>query len=131
MLIENTGKERFQITRVVEERPVLICEVEVLDEDDDTSDEVFYSRGCFCNIQAHKCTSTQAAEIAKSIVRLLRDTLVVNSKLQKQTLREEMLSPRNLDDFTPRELSFWVGSLFRESPAQQQALLQVRVRRKG
>lgn len=40
MLIENTGKERFQITRVVEERPVLICEVELLDEDNDASDEV-------------------------------------------------------------------------------------------
>lgn len=46
MLIENTGKERFQILRVVEERPVLICEVEMLQEDEDASDEVCHATGC-------------------------------------------------------------------------------------
>lgn len=129
MLIENTGKERFQILRVVEERPVLICEVEMLQEDEDTSDEValvlFFTTSLLFTRHCSSPRHIQASTTAKEIVGLLRDTLVVNSKLQKQTLREDMLSPRSLDDFSPCELSFWVGSLFRESPAQQQALLQV------
>jgi hypothetical protein len=34
------GIERFLITKVVKEKPVLICEVEVLPEDNDASEEV-------------------------------------------------------------------------------------------
>lgn len=34
------GTERFQITKVVKEKPVLICEVEVLAEDEAQDEEV-------------------------------------------------------------------------------------------
>lgn len=34
------GIERFKVLRICEERPVLICEVEVLEEDDDSHPEV-------------------------------------------------------------------------------------------
>lgn len=34
------GIERFKVVRICEERPVLICEVEVLEEDDDSHPEV-------------------------------------------------------------------------------------------
>jgi len=35
-----TGVERFKVVRICEEKPVLICEVEVLEEDDDSDPEV-------------------------------------------------------------------------------------------
>jgi hypothetical protein len=38
--VTNKGVERFEIVKVIQEKPVLLCEVEVLDEDDDDSDEV-------------------------------------------------------------------------------------------
>lgn len=38
-----TGVERFKVVRICEEKPVLICEVEVLEEDDDSDPEVIAS----------------------------------------------------------------------------------------
>eukprot|EP00889_Picochlorum_renovo_P007822 jgi/Picre1/34852/NNA_002318.t1 len=35
MLIENVGKQRFKIVDVVEEKPVLVCRVEYLDDEED------------------------------------------------------------------------------------------------
>lgn len=40
MYVTNKGIERFKVTKVVKQQPVLVCEVEVLPEDDDQSDEV-------------------------------------------------------------------------------------------
>lgn len=42
------GLERFKVTRVVRERPVLICEVEVLPEDGDDGQEVRGASACVC-----------------------------------------------------------------------------------
>jgi hypothetical protein len=38
--VTNKGVERFKIVNVVKEKPVLLCEVEVLDEDDDETEDV-------------------------------------------------------------------------------------------
>ena len=38
-MIANVGRERFRILKVLEERPVLVCEVEYMDDDDDRSEE--------------------------------------------------------------------------------------------
>lgn len=40
MYVTNKGVERFKVTKVVAEKPVLICDVEVLPEDEDESEEV-------------------------------------------------------------------------------------------
>jgi len=40
ILLVNKGIERFRVTKVVKERPVLICEVEVMQDDDDATPEV-------------------------------------------------------------------------------------------
>ena len=40
ILVVNKGLRRFRVTRVVKERPVLICEVEDLPEDGDEGPEV-------------------------------------------------------------------------------------------
>jgi hypothetical protein len=44
--VTNKGIERFKVTKVVNERPVLLCEVEVLPEDDNTSEEVSSKQCC-------------------------------------------------------------------------------------
>jgi hypothetical protein len=38
--VTNKGVERFEIVKVIQEKPVLLCEVEVLDEDDDDTEQV-------------------------------------------------------------------------------------------
>lgn len=40
--VKNAGRERFKIVKVVEERPVLVCEIEYLPTEDESShsDEV-------------------------------------------------------------------------------------------
>jgi ATP-dependent Lon protease len=38
--VTNKGVERFKIVNVVQEKPVLLCEVEVLEEDEDESEDV-------------------------------------------------------------------------------------------
>lgn len=38
--VTNKGVERFKIVDVVKEKPVLLCEVEVLEEDEDESEDV-------------------------------------------------------------------------------------------
>jgi ATP-dependent Lon protease len=40
MYVTNKGIERFRVTNVVKKQPVLVCDVEVLPEDDDQSEEV-------------------------------------------------------------------------------------------
>lgn len=104
MLIVSQGTERFRITRVVEEKPVLICEVQVLSEDDDTSDE----------------TLLLAGEVAG----LLRDTLRLRMKLNPVQVDEALMDPEELTTLGPRELSYWITSLFADSPMQQQLLLE-------
>lgn len=43
--VTNKGVERFKIVDVVKEKPVLLCEVEVLDEDDDETEDVSVAAG--------------------------------------------------------------------------------------
>ena len=35
--IETIGKDRFKIVSIRQEKPVLVCDVELLDEEDDTT----------------------------------------------------------------------------------------------
>lgn len=44
------GKERFKIVSVKQEKPVLVCEVELLEEEDDSSPEAcLHSKKLQCN----------------------------------------------------------------------------------
>jgi Lon protease-like protein len=55
--ITNMGVERFKITKVVKERPVLVCEVEVLPEDEDESAEV---RNVWCGASRARAVHARA-----------------------------------------------------------------------
>lgn len=44
LYVTSKGTQRFKVTKIVKQAPVLICEVEALPDDDDSSDKV--SAGC-------------------------------------------------------------------------------------
>ncbi|EIE22845.1 hypothetical protein COCSUDRAFT_33405 [Coccomyxa subellipsoidea C-169] len=102
--IENKGIERFKVLRICEERPVLICEVEVLDEDDDSLPEV-------------QAEADEVRELFRTLIRL---------HVRKGTIKvgDEQYEPEELKDLGPRDLSYWIASNFREMPQHQQILLQ-------
>ncbi len=47
LFVTNKGKERFRVINIVKEKPVLVCEVEVLPEEEET-EEVRAEPGAFC-----------------------------------------------------------------------------------
>lgn len=104
MLIENVGKERFKILNVVEEKPVLVCRVEYLEEDDDTADSI--------------------VSLGSEVGQLFKDVVKLSTKLKEVDVEQEILEPKELDSLGPRDLSFWVASLFAGNPYNQQALLE-------
>lgn len=107
ILVNNIGRQRFRILDVVEEKPVLICEVEYIkDEDDPTAD------------------TEEARSLAAEVAQLFRSVVQLSVKLRETSVPSDITNPRQLDELSPRELSFWVGSLFAGSPYQQQALLE-------
>lgn len=104
LYITNKGIERFRIVEVVKERPVLICEVEVLDEDDDVSDEV--------------------KSLSEEVASLFRETLRMSVKMQQVQVKPEQLEPEELVVLGPKDMSYWIASAFNDSRHVQQTLLE-------
>ncbi|KAL4430787.1 hypothetical protein ABPG75_006043 [Micractinium tetrahymenae] len=107
ILVNNIGRQRFKIVEVVEEKPVLICDVEYLPDAED-----------------EEANSPEAHELAKEVSDLFRNVVSLSVKLKDSTVPDEIANPRQLAELAPRELSFWVASLFAGNPYQQQALLE-------
>lgn len=107
--ITNKGIERFRVVRVVKELPVLICEVEVLEE-----------------VEEDKEAAKESQELADEVVDMFRNTLRLHSKVTKKagSISEETLEPPELSDLSPRELSYWIANAFQESRYTQQELLE-------
>lgn len=102
MLVVQRGVERFKITEVVQEKPYLICKVETVDDEDEIDEE--------------------AVEIAKDTAQKFRDTIKLGMKEKGMPLPED---PTELDELEPKELSFWIASMF-DAPVEQQNLLEMR-----
>lgn len=121
ILVVNKGLERFKVTKVVKERPVLICEVEVLPDDDDGSEEA-------------KALATEVAEMFRNVLRLYRKMrkgprggasgapMGVGGSMTEP--EEEPEEPEELTEFNPTQLSYWIASVFGEHRLTQQALLE-------
>jgi len=109
MLIENVGRERFKIKDVVEEKPILVCEVEYLeDEEPETASYV-----------------EEAGVLRDEVAQLFRDVVKLSTKLKDiPDADPELLEPKELETLSGRDLSFWIASLFAGSPIQQQAILE-------
>eukprot|EP00963_Diacronema_lutheri_P009578 scaffold867_cov317-Pavlova_lutheri.AAC.43 len=102
MLVVQRGVERFKITEVVQEKPYLICKVETVDDEDEIDEQV--------------------VEIAKDTAQKFRDTIKLGMKEKGMPLPED---PTELDELDPKELSFWIASMF-DAPVEQQNLLEMR-----
>lgn len=107
LLVQNVGKERFKILDVVEQRPVLVCEVEYLDDEERAADGGI----------EEKELASKAGELFRSVVQL-------SVKLKETELPEEVANPEQLRDLSPRDLSFWMTALIADNPYQQQVLLE-------
>lgn len=106
ILVENVGQERFRILEVVEQKPVLVCDVEYFEEDRDAS------------------ADTEA--LGREVGELFRSLVSLSLKLRDgPALPKEVTDPSQLNDLDPWGLSFWVASLFAGNPFQQQTLLEM------
>eukprot|EP00892_Ulva_mutabilis_P007155 jgi/Ulvmu1/4811/UM020_0096.1 len=103
LLTVSKGRERFRLVKIVQERPVLLCDVEYL-EDDANEDDL-----------------SPSAEELKS---LFRDVLKLNARYKNMPVDEEFLAPPELEKLPPSQVAFWVGSMFSGDPEGQQSLLQ-------
>ncbi|KAG2427714.1 hypothetical protein HYH02_014545 [Chlamydomonas schloesseri] len=104
IFITTKGRERFRVRSIVRERPIMIAEVEDLDEDDDDGDEV--------------------TGLAKEVADLLRATIKLNVKLNNVEASDDQLEPEELAGLRPRDLSYWVASFFGDIKVLQQSLLE-------
>lgn len=105
IFVTNKGREKFKVLKVVKEKPVMLCEVEMMPEEG-------------------KSDSAEAKELAKEVADLLRSTIKLNVKMQSLSVPEDQLEPKELDELGPVELSYWVASFFSDVKLLQQNLLE-------
>ena len=91
------------MTEVVEEAPVLICRVKLLD-DDRAEDE-----------------NPENVALARDVVEVFQKALALGSSLDSSP---EPPKPEQLS-LPPTELAFWLTSLFPQDPQEQQLMLQI------
>lgn len=103
LFVSNKGRDRFRILNIVKEKPVLLCEVEVIPETEETE---------------------ETKELAREVAELLRNTIKLNLKMQNISVSDDQLEPQELNELGPRELSYWVASFFSDVKVLQQNLLE-------
>ncbi|KAF8057912.1 Lonrf1 [Scenedesmus sp. PABB004] len=128
MYVTSKGLERFRVTSVIAERPVMLCEVEVLPEDDpDASDEAKALAGevgeLFRNVlRLHvKVTKSRAAARGAGA---RGPGAAAASAAESSDAEDESMEPLELTELGPRELSYWIAHAFTDSRYTQQALLE-------
>ncbi|EFN59067.1 hypothetical protein CHLNCDRAFT_137801 [Chlorella variabilis] len=107
MIVNNVGRQRFKILEVVEEKPVLICRVEYLPDEQDAGAD-----------------TPEARSLAAEVAELFRSVVSLSVKLKATSVPADITNPKQLSELAPCQLSFWVASLFAGNPYQQQALLE-------
>lgn len=60
----------------------------------------------------------QAHTLAREVSDLFRNVVALSVKLKEASVPDEIANPRQLAELAPRELSFWVASLFAGNPYQ-------------
>ncbi|GMH44451.1 hypothetical protein BSKO_12403 [Bryopsis sp. KO-2023] len=107
LLVTSRGIQRFSIVEVIEEKPVLICDVQLLEDNEEADPE-------------------QVTQLAEEVSEAYRSVLQLSWKLsnKKQEGKDDVLEPEELSLLSPSDLSFWVASLFANSEREQQELLE-------
>jgi len=105
LLVVMRGVERFRIRRVVADKPVLITEVEVLEdeEDEETLKELEGEGG-----------------LAEEVRELFCNTLTLGRKMQGKPAQESF--PSQLFELPAPRMSFWIAGMFSGAEEQQQLL---------
>ncbi|KAF6266312.1 hypothetical protein COO60DRAFT_1456644 [Scenedesmus sp. NREL 46B-D3] len=124
MYVTNKGIERFRVRNVVRKLPVLVCDVEVLPEDDDQSDEA-------------KALAAQVADLFRNVLRLHlkmskakpRQGASRGSSASSEALNsdaeDEVLEAAELTELSPSQLSYWIAHAFSDNRLTQQGLLEL------
>lgn len=60
----------------------------------------------------------QAHTLATQVAEDFRNVVSLSVKLRDASVPNDIANPRQLSELTPRELSFWVASLFAGNPYQ-------------
>lgn len=107
LFVTNKGCERFKVLKVVQEKPIMLCEVEQMIEEEETEE-----------------ASEDIRALATEVADLLRSTIKLNVKMQNITVTDDQLEPEELAELAPRELSYWVASFFSDVKLLQQNLLE-------
>lgn len=107
IFVQNKGKERFKVIKIISEKPVLTCEVEVLKEDEEVD-----------------VTGGEIKALSDEVAALLRNVIRLNVKMQNTIATDEVIEPAELSSLGPRELSYWVASFFSDIKLLQQMLLE-------
>lgn len=105
MITYNRGVSRYKILKVTQKIPVVIAEVEMMPQEDDTS--------------------PKARQLAADVATVVRQLTQLNVKMRKVKADESDINPPELSDLYPTRLSFFVASLLLDNQMQQQALLTV------
>mmetsp|Transcript_35632 Transcript_35632/g.42914 ORF Transcript_35632/g.42914 Transcript_35632/m.42914 type:complete len:324 (+) Transcript_35632:254-1225(+) len=103
MEVVQRGVERFKILRVIQEKPVLVCEVEVMEDEDAGVDD------------------EEGRQLALDVRQLLKDVIRVGRSVQGQEMTR-FPEEEELNDLSPGEVSFWVASLLGDVEEQQRLL---------
>lgn len=106
ILILTKGRERFMVHDIKQERPVLLCSVQLI-HDEEEDDEAL-------------------RDLAAEVRDLFRRTLELNGRYKKIEIDEKTLNPPELENLSPSDLSFWITSMFAEAVSQQQKMLEMR-----
>jgi len=101
--IVNKGLERFKVVNVQQEKPVLICEVEFLEQTDEPASEL--------------------EDLRAQVAELCRNNLKLSGRFEKSDVPASALDPPQLQTLGPHDLSFWVAfNFFPDVEAKQQLL---------
>jgi ATP-dependent Lon protease len=105
--IESLGMERYRILSVKQERPVLVCDVQFLErEDDDEADE-------------------ELQGLREKVADLSRDTLRLSYKMGKIDLAENQWDLPEFRELNPHDLSCWIAYNFMQDSFSKQAMLEI------
>ena len=102
MLVESKVIQRFKVVEVIEQRPVLLCKVEYLDEADGDA--------------GNEALADEVRDVFKSVVRLVCS---LNGEEGEPDL------PTEVDTLEPSRLSYWIPHWFPRDPIQQQLFFEL------
>lgn len=133
LLILTKGKERFRLQNISQEKPVLLCDVEMLQDS--------------CDEESLQESATKAKELFTNLVKMnsryrkieaSEEHLVCSHTMQHDSVHDCLFqlqnnssqcsvvqNPPELAQLPPSQLPFWIASMFGNTPEGQQKVLEM------